>query len=92
MGFYDLPYLLNVPGEDLPKVKHYYDEPHPYFGQNIIVVGAANSAVDVALETYRKGANVTMVIREPFDFRNCKILGETRYREPYHGRFDQSLF
>ncbi|WP_276369053.1 YpdA family putative bacillithiol disulfide reductase [Chryseolinea sp. H1M3-3] len=65
LGFYDLPYLLNVPGEDLPKVKHYYDEPHPYFGQNIIVVGAANSAVDVALETYRKGAKVTMVIREP---------------------------
>ena len=65
LGFYDLPYLLNVPGEELPKVKHYYDEPHPYFGQNIMVVGAANSAVDVALETYRKGANVTMVIREP---------------------------
>lgn len=63
-GFYDLPYLLNVPGENLPKVKHYYDEPHPYFGQNIIVIGAANSAVDVALETYRKGANVTMVIRD----------------------------
>jgi len=63
-GFYDIPYLLNVTGENLPKVKHYYDEPHPYFGQNIIVVGAANSAVDVALETYRKGANVTMVIRD----------------------------
>lgn len=63
-GFYDLPYLMNVEGEDLPKVKHYYDEPHPYFGQKIIVVGAANSAVDVALETYRKGADVTMVIRE----------------------------
>jgi thioredoxin reductase (NADPH) len=64
LGFYDLPYLLNVPGEDLPKVKHYYDEPHPYFGQKIVVVGAANSAVDVALETWRKGAEVTMVIRE----------------------------
>ena len=64
LGFYDLPYLLNVPGENLPKVKHYYDEPHPYFGQQIVVVGAANSAVDVALETYRKGADVTMVIRE----------------------------
>ena len=64
LGFYDLPYLLNVPGEDLPKVRHYYDEPHPYFNQKIIVVGAANSAVDVALETYRKGAEVTMVIRE----------------------------
>ena len=65
LGFYDLPYLLNVPGEELPKVKHYYDEPHPYFGQKIIVVGAANSAVDVALETFRKGAEVTMVVREP---------------------------
>lgn len=64
LGFYDLPYLLNVPGEDLPKVKHYYDEPHPYFGQKIVVIGAANSAVDVALETWRKGAEVTMIIRE----------------------------
>lgn len=64
LGFYDLPYLLNVPGEDLPKVRHYYDEPHPYFGQKVLVIGAANSAVDVALETWRKGATVTMVIRE----------------------------
>lgn len=64
LGFYDLPYLLNVPGETLPKVKHYYDEPHPYFRQKVVVVGAANSAVDVALETWRKGAEVTMVIRE----------------------------
>jgi thioredoxin reductase (NADPH) len=64
LGFYDLPYLLNIPGEDLPKVKHYYDEPHPYFNQDIVVIGAANSAVDVALETWRKGARVTMVIRE----------------------------
>jgi thioredoxin reductase (NADPH) len=65
LGFYDLPYLLHVPGEDLPKVKHYYDEPHPYFNQKVVVVGAANSAVDVALETWRKGADVTMVMREP---------------------------
>lgn len=64
-GFYDFPYMMDVPGEELPKVRHYYDEPHPYFGQKIIVVGAANSAVDVALETYRKGADVTMVVREP---------------------------
>jgi thioredoxin reductase (NADPH) len=63
-GFYDLPFLLNVPGEGLPKVRHYYEEPHPYFGMKIAVVGSANSAVDVALETYRKGAKeVTMVIR-----------------------------
>lgn len=72
LGFYDLPYLLNVPGEDLPKVKHYYDEPHPYFDQKIIVIGAANSAVDVALETWRKGAEVTMVVREPAIGENVK--------------------
>jgi len=65
LGFYDLPYLLNVPGENLPKVRHYYDEPHPYFRQKVAVIGAANSAVDVALETWRKGAEVTMIIREP---------------------------
>jgi len=64
LGFYDLPFLLNVPGEDLPKVKHYYDEPHPYFKQKVAVIGAANSAVDAALETWRKGAEVTMIIRE----------------------------
>ncbi len=64
-GFYDLPYLLHVPGENLPKVKHYYDEPHPYYDMDVVVVGAANSAVDVALEVYRKGAkSVTMVVRE----------------------------
>ncbi len=64
-GFYDLPFLLNVPGENLPKVKHYYDEPHPYYDMDVLVVGAANSSVDVALETWRKGAkSVTMVIRE----------------------------
>lgn len=65
LGFYDRPFLLNIPGEELPKVKHYYNEPHPYFRQKIVVIGAANSAVDVALETWRKGAEVTMVIREP---------------------------
>ena len=63
-GFYDTPRLLNVPGEHLPKVKHYYDEVHPYIKQKVLVVGAANSACDVALETYYKGAEVTMAIRE----------------------------
>lgn len=62
-GFYDIPYLLNVKGEELQKVKHYYDNPHFYAFQKVLVVGAANSAVDAALETWRKGAEVTMVIR-----------------------------
>jgi thioredoxin reductase (NADPH) len=64
-GFYDLPYLLNIPGEELPKVKHYYDNPHFFAFQDVVVVGAQNSAVDAALETWRKGARVTMVIRGP---------------------------
>ncbi len=63
-GFYDLPNLMNIPGEELPKVKHYYKDPHYYAGQKVLVVGGNNSAVDAALETYRKGAEVTMVIRE----------------------------
>jgi len=63
-GFYDIPYLLNVPGENLPKVTHYYKDPHYYAFQKIIVVGGQNSAVDAALETWRKGAAVTMVIRK----------------------------
>lgn len=63
-GFYDIPVLLNIEGENLPKVTHYYKEPHYYFRQKVVVVGANNSAVDAALETYRKGADVTMVIRE----------------------------
>ncbi len=62
-GFYGLPYKMNVKGEDLPKVKHYYDEPHYYIGQKVLVVGAANSACDVAMETYHKNAEVTMAIR-----------------------------
>jgi thioredoxin reductase (NADPH) len=62
-GFYDIPYLLNVPGEDLPKVTHYYQDPHFYAFQKVIVVGAQNSAVDAALETWRKGADVTIVVR-----------------------------
>lgn len=63
-GYYDQPRLMGVPGEHLPKVKHFYDEAHPYVGQQVLVVGAANSACDVALETYYKGATVTMAIRE----------------------------
>ena len=72
-GFYDIPFPLNVEGEDLPKVSHYYSEPHPYFGMDIAIVGAANSAVDAALETFRKGAkSVTMIIREKKIRENVK--------------------
>lgn len=62
-GFYDLPHKLGIPGEEGSKVMHYYREPHPFFGQQVAVIGASNSAVDAALECYRKGAEVTMVVR-----------------------------
>lgn len=61
-GFYDLPNLMEVPGEELPKVQHYYKEPWPYVAQKVLVVGGANSAVDAALEVWRKGAEVSMVL------------------------------
>lgn len=63
-GFYDVPNLLHIPGEGLPKVRHYYKEPHFYAMQKLLIVGGNNSAVDAALESFRKGASVTMVIRE----------------------------
>jgi thioredoxin reductase (NADPH) len=63
-GFYDIPIKMNVKGEELPKVRHYYKEAHEYAFRNVLVVGANNSSVDAALECWRKGANVTMVIRK----------------------------
>ncbi|NNE32752.1 MAG: YpdA family putative bacillithiol disulfide reductase [Winogradskyella sp.] len=62
-GFYDIPNLLNVSGENLPKVFHYYKEAHPFALQDVAIVGASNSSVDAALEIYRKGGSVTMIIR-----------------------------
>lgn len=63
-GYYDNPNLMNVPGEDLPKVSHYYHEAHPYFGLEVAVVGGANSAAETALELFRSGAKVTLIHRE----------------------------
>lgn len=62
-GFFDIPYTIDVPGESLPKVSHYYKDPHFYAFQKVLVIGGNNSAVDAALECWRKGAEVTMVIR-----------------------------
>lgn len=62
-GFYDIPNFLDITGEDLPKVSHYYKEAHPYTLQNVTVVGASNSSVDAALEIWRKGGKVTMIVR-----------------------------
>ncbi len=62
-GFFDVPNLLNVPGEDLPKVTHYYKEPYPYLGQKVAIVGAKNSAAKAALQCYRHGIETTLVVR-----------------------------
>ena len=62
-GFFDQPNLMNVPGEDLPKVTHYYREPYPYVRQKVAVIGARNSAAKAALDCYRHGAQVTMIVR-----------------------------
>jgi len=64
-GFYDIPNTINVPGEGLPKVSHYYKDPHFFAKQKLAVIGASNSAVDAALECYRKGADVSMIVRGP---------------------------
>ena len=65
IGYYDHPNRLNVPGEDLPHVHHYYSEAHPFYRQRVVVVGGGNSAAEWSLELYRAGAHVTMVHRRP---------------------------
>lgn len=71
-GYYDLPNYLNIPGEDLSKVHHYYDDPHPYFGTDVVVIGGKNSAAIAALELWRHGARVTLVHRDSEMHRHVK--------------------
>ena len=71
-GYYDLPNYLGIPGEDLIKVKHYYDEPHPYYGLDVLVIGGKNSAAIAALDLWRHGARVTLVNRGPGMHRHVK--------------------
>ena len=71
-GYYDLPNLMHVPGEDLPKVSHYYQEPHQFFGRRVAVVGGGNSAAIAALDLHRYDAEVTLVVREPELSRHIK--------------------
>lgn len=81
-GYFDMPNLLEVEGEDLPKVTHYFREPHRYFGQHVLVVGGGNSAVEAALTTWRAGARVTLVhLSDDFD-RGVKpwVLPDIRNR------------
>lgn len=71
-GYYDLPNYLGIPGEDLPKVQHYYNEPHPFFGLDVLVIGGKNSAAIAALDLWRHGARVTLVHRGPAMHQHVK--------------------
>ncbi|HEY0784448.1 MAG TPA: NAD(P)-binding domain-containing protein, partial [Acidobacteriaceae bacterium] len=71
-GYYDLPNYLDIPGEELDKVMHYYDDPHPYFGLDVMVIGGKNSAAIAALDLWRHGARVTLVHRGPGMHRHVK--------------------
>src|SRR5215475_4829425 len=71
-GYYDVPNMLNVPGEELDKVIHYYKEPHPYYNHDVIVIGAKNSAAIAALELFWTGARVTLIHRGPGIHANVK--------------------
>lgn len=64
-GYYDLPNEMGIPGEHLPHVSHYYTEPHPFWNQDVVVIGGKNSAVESALDLYRNGARVTLLVRRP---------------------------
>ena len=71
-GYYDLPNLMGIPGEELPKVSHYYTDPHPYYRRKVAVIGGANSAAVTALDLWRHGAEVTLIYREPALGTNLK--------------------
>src|SRR5713101_9408821 len=72
-GYYDLPNGLNVPGEDLPHVTHYYTEPYEHWNQDVVVIGGKNSAAEAALDLYRNGARVTLV------HRNAELGSSIKY-------------
>jgi thioredoxin reductase (NADPH) len=71
-GYYDIPNQMDIPGENLSKVHHYYDDPHPFFGMDVVVIGGKNSAAIAALELWRHGARVTLVHRGPEIHRHVK--------------------
>ena len=78
--------MLNVPGEDLPKVIHYYKEPHPYYDHDVLVVGAKNSAAIAALELWWTGARVTLVHRGEGIHQQRQVLDQAQHREPHQER------
>jgi thioredoxin reductase (NADPH) len=84
-GYYDLPNYMNIPGEELPKVMHYYDDPHPYYNLDIVVIGGKNSAAIAALELWRHGARVTLVHRGPEMHKHVKYWIAAHFRSNVTG-------
>ncbi|MHB1960586.1 MAG: YpdA family putative bacillithiol disulfide reductase [Acidobacteriaceae bacterium] len=95
-GYYDRANYLGIPGEDLPKVFHYYQDPHPYFDQDVLVVGGKNSAAIAALDLWRHGARVTLAHRGPAMHKHVKywILPDIENRiahDEIHGHFNTTV-
>ncbi|MEO6965662.1 MAG: YpdA family putative bacillithiol disulfide reductase [Acidobacteriaceae bacterium] len=95
-GYYDRPNYLNIPGEDLPKVHHYYTDPHPFFDHDVLVIGGKNSAAIAALDLWRHGARVTLVHRGPAMHKHVKywILPDIENRmrhDEIHGYFNSTV-
>ena len=90
-GYYDLPNYMNIPGENLSKVHHYYVDPHPYFEMDVVVIGGKNSAAIAALELWRSGARVTLVYRGPEIHAARQVLDQAGHRKPHQGRRDQGV-
>ena len=91
-GLLRCPELLDVPGEDLPKVIHYYKEPHPYYNHDVVVIGAKNSAAIAALELCWTGARVTLIHRGAGISEQREVLDQAEHREPDQERRDPRLF
>ncbi len=90
-GYYDLPNHLGIPGEDLSHVSHYFSEPHPYWDQDVVVIGGKNSAAEAALDLFRAGAKVTTHSSRRRVAQKPEILGEAGHREPHQRRRNQGV-
>jgi thioredoxin reductase (NADPH) len=91
-GYYDRPNYLGIPGEELPKVMHYYTEPHPYFDSDVVVIGGKNSASIAALELWRRGARVTLVHRGSEIHKNVKYWIKPDIENRIHNREVDAFF
>lgn len=91
-GYYDRPNPLGIPGEDLPHVSHYFTEPHPYWNQDVVVIGGKNSAAEAALDLFRAGARVTMIVRQPALGKSLKFWVKPDIENRIHAGEIRAIF